>query len=598
MKKYILMFLSSMMLVSCLDTIILPDDKTVDEDFWKTKEDVAAMVNGAYQAMASDDVIARLIVWGDYRSDELLQSTTPTGGIPDALTEISAVNMQTTNMYASWSAFYNVINRCNIVLERAAAVTKEDPNYSQGDYLADRSQMLALRALCYFYLVRNYHDVPYITEAYMNSSQGMQVAQSSPEYILDRCIADLEEAERTPLKAVNFTTSQWQRVGWMTEDAIRTLLADIYLWRASVTHSDADYQKCVDYCDLVIQSKKNQHITSYEDAEGIDYPLVNSQNYYNRLFVTQNAEESIFEIQSRSNIAVAQYFFKYNSNTSGEGWLKASSTLFGSAASQITSINANSNFVFTSSDIRYYASCFAATSSGDANLEVRKMISHLSIENNTRQNRAGIASDEVVDYSNDDSKRKGLDSNYPIYRLPDVLLMKAEALVQLVDTTLDANAQAAQLQVPFTLVQAVNTRALLRSNVADSMKWNSYRSYKKDQMEMLVMQERLREFCFEGKRWYDLLRYNYRHVDYVNGSYDELLADKQDGSGNSTLPEIYDNMKVLMTRSRGGDGPGVRAKMFDESYLYLPIPNADIIVCPLLKQNPAYKDAVQYEKNY
>ena len=588
------MFLSSMMFVSCVDTIILPDDKTVDEDFWKTKEDVAAMVNGAYSAMTANDVIARLIVWGDYRSDEMLISTTPTGGVPDALTEMAAVNMQTTNMYASWSAFYNVINRCNIVLERAEAVMNEDPNYTLGDYQVDRSQMLALRALCYFYLVRNYHDVPYITQAYMVSSQEMQVAQSTPQYVIERCIADLEEAERTPLKALNYTTSQWQRVGWMTDDAIRTLLADIYLWRASITHNAADYQKCIDYCDLVIKSKQDQHVASFDDAEGVDYPLVNSNNYYTRLFGDQNAEESIFELQSRSNVAIAQYFFKYGSNTSGEGWIKASSTLFGAAASQITAINATSNFVFAANDMRYYASCFAATSSGDANLEVRKMISHMSIEKNERQNRASIASSEVVDYS----RGSGLNSNYPIYRLPDVLLMKAEALVQLVDENLEESEKQKQLQVPFTLVQNVNTRALYRANVADSMKWTSYRNYSKEQMEMLVMQERLREFCFEGKRWYDLLRYNYRHADNASASYTQLLADMQGGDDTSALPEIFDNMKMLMTRSRGGDGPGVRAKMYNEAYLYLPIPNSDIIVCPLLKQNPAYKDAVQYEKNY
>ena len=176
--------------------------------------------------------------------------------------------------------------------------------------------------------------------------------------------------------------------------------------------------------------------------------------------------------------------------------------------------------------------------------------------------------------------------------------MKAEALVQLVDENLEESEKQKQLQVPFTLVQNVNTRALYRANVADSMKWTSYRNYSKEQMEMLVMQERLREFCFEGKRWYDLLRYNYRHADNASASYTQLLADMQGGDDTSALPEIFDNMKMLMTRSRGGDGPGVRAKMYNEAYLYLPIPNSDIIVCPLLKQNPAYKDAVQYEKNY
>ena len=33
---------------SCLDTVILPDDITVGEDFWKKKSDVAKMVNAAY----------------------------------------------------------------------------------------------------------------------------------------------------------------------------------------------------------------------------------------------------------------------------------------------------------------------------------------------------------------------------------------------------------------------------------------------------------------------------------------------------------------------------------------------------------------------
>lgn len=30
-------------MVSCVDTVLLPDDKTVDQDFWKTKSDVNQM---------------------------------------------------------------------------------------------------------------------------------------------------------------------------------------------------------------------------------------------------------------------------------------------------------------------------------------------------------------------------------------------------------------------------------------------------------------------------------------------------------------------------------------------------------------------------
>jgi hypothetical protein len=62
----------SLMMVSCVDTLILPDNKTVDEDFWKSKSDVQLMVNGAYQRMLNADVISRLIVWGDLRSEEMI----------------------------------------------------------------------------------------------------------------------------------------------------------------------------------------------------------------------------------------------------------------------------------------------------------------------------------------------------------------------------------------------------------------------------------------------------------------------------------------------------------------------------------------------
>lgn len=569
---------------SCVDTIILPDDKTVDEDFWKTKEDVSAMVNSAYAAMTSDNVLARLIVWGDFRGDEFLRtSSADVSATTTALDEIAAVNMQTTNQYASWAAFYDVINRCNIVLERAEAVMQEDPNYTLGDYQVDRSQMLALRSLCYFYLVRNFRDVPYITEAYMNSSQNMQVAQSDPQFVLERCIADLEEAAKTALAARAYTTSEWRRVGWMTDDAINSLLADIYLWRASVLHNAADYQQCIDYCDKVIASKRSQHVRGRNEVSEKDYPLADAADMYYDLFYAQNAEESIFELQSRSNLAVCQYYYKYKSasNSAGEGWLKAT-PMFGSTASVYNATTSLSNTtLFSASDMRYYAACYLP-SDGEESYDVRKMISENPVTSKTT-----VKAREPYNYG-------GLNRNYNIYRLTDVMLMKAEAQVQQVDTTWTADDQADALRQAFNLIQAVNTRALHQENQGDSMKWNTFRALSKDQFELLVMQERLREFCFEGRRWYDLMRYNYRHVEGV--SYGSTLAELQDAS--STLVPNYSEMLALMTRQRGTEASGVQAKMANEAYLYMPIPNSDLIVCPLLRQNPAYKDSNEYEKTY
>ena len=232
MKKYLYIILSGLLTASCVDTALLPDDKTVDEDFWKKKEDVALMVNGAYSQMTSSDLITRLIVWSDFRSDELVQSTGITGGnIYQQLLQIFTGNTAVTNMYTSWQSFYSVINYCNIVIEKAAGVMAEDPNYTQGDYLNDVAQMKTLRSLCYFYLVRAFRDVPYITKAYMQNSQEMNVPQSAPEVVLNGCIADLKEAAQNIIAPTAY--DGWKSKGWLNRDAVYALLADIYLWKAS-----------------------------------------------------------------------------------------------------------------------------------------------------------------------------------------------------------------------------------------------------------------------------------------------------------------------------------------------------------------------------
>jgi hypothetical protein len=591
MKKYILLFVSSLMLVSCLDTIILPDDKTVDEDFWQTKEQVSSMVNSAYAAMTSDAVMARLIVWGDFRTDEFLapSSNVDVSTTTQALNEIAAVNMQTTNMYGQWAAFYDVINRCNIVLERAEEVMQKDPNYTMGDYQVDRSQMLALRALCYFYLVRNFRDVPYITTAYMNSSQDMNVAQSAPAVVLQHCIEDLEEAAKTALSARGYSTGEWRRVGWLTDDGINALLADIYLWRASVLHSQADYQQCIAYCDKVIASKKSQHVRGRNETVEKEYPLADATDIYGDLFVSQNAEESIFELQSRANTAVCQYYYKYKSasGNSGEGWLRATPIFGGTASVYNTTTSLSNATLYSAGDMRYYAACYLP-STGEESYNVRKMISENPVVAKTM-----TGTRESYNYG-------GLNHNFNIYRLPDVMLMKAEALVEQVDTSATDSVQAIYLRQAFSLVQAVNTRALHPENEADSIRWNGttnltrFRLLNKDQFEQLVLQERMREFCFEGRRWYDLMRYNYRHVNGVD--YNRTLAEIADGG--EALVANFKDMLALMTRQRGTEASGVQAKMVNEAYLYMPIPNSDIIVCPLLRQNPVYKDAKEFEKTY
>lgn len=563
-KKYLSIILSGLLMASCVDTVILPYDKTVDEDFWQTKSDVSLMVNGAYQSMLSSNIIMRLIVWGDFRSDELIRVTSVT---EDDLAEIETINIETTNAYANWASFYSVINDCNIVLEKAPAVTEIDPSYTEGDMLADRAQMLALRSLCYFYLVRNFRDVPYSSTAYMNSSQEFNIGQSAPDSVLACCIADLEEASQNILAADAYT--DWRRVGYFNKDGVNALLADIYLWRASVLHSDSDYQKCIEYCDLVIQSKQDQHEVMPGEIETSVYPLDEGDETFINLYVLQNAEESIFELQfdgsNNSNTGLCQALNRYSSSATSSYMV----------APQMFGLNGEGNVFFQTSDLRYYNACYEVGSGAD-NFKVRKGVTQNPYYWNNPQGKSGQTS-ELRAYN-------GYSQNYIVYRLADVLLMKAEAMTQLATGNDDI-----QLRQAFNIVQEVNKRALYSGTNSDSLKWSAYNTV--ESMETLVLAERLRELCFEGKRWYDLLRYNYRHVEGVD--YSTTLAEQNENG--VTFVENTEEMRKLMARKLSSSS--LPSKMRTEPYLYMPVLQDQIEVNPNLKQNPVYSSSDVYEKN-
>jgi hypothetical protein len=168
------------------------------------------------------------------------------------------------------------------------------------------------------------------------------------------------------------------------------------------------------------------------------------------------------------------------------------------------------------------------------------------------------------------------------------MLMKAEALTAMATADNDI-----RLRQAFNLVQAVNSRSKTVEASGDSIHWAGFNSGI-NAIEDLVMQERLRELAFEGKRWYDLLRYNYRHVDGVD--YTTTLADQAERG--ISFVNNYDDMLKQVIRKYGAEGSSVQTKMKTEPYLYLPIPNSDIEIDPLfLRQNPVYGENDKYKKN-
>ncbi len=561
---------------SCVDTVILPDNKTVDDDFWQKKSEVDAVVSTAYAQLRDESAIRNMIVWGDFRSDELRMATEVPSSATyyTALQQIYSQNIETENAFTSWYPFYSAINYCNLVLEKAEDVIAVDPDYTRGDYEANKAQALALRAFCYFYLTKVFHDIPVTPGAYMNSSADLNAPQAAPDSVLTMCIQDLEEASKNAIPANTY--GDWRDKGYLNKDGINAILADIYLWRASVNRDANDYQKCVDYCDEIIKAKKQAYEESgqrrrwgEEDVEK-DYYLSDYDDMYSDLFGQngQNADESIFELQFRNsnatNRGMDQMYYRYNNASSNSyGYLKAA-PIFGTVKSDGTGIWNNSV------DQRLYEYVYDAANSSVEQFGVRKFVATTSAgTNNTADSHRDTRSNML--------------QNWIFYRLTDVMLMKAEALVQLYELGGKAEGDTRN-EDAFNICKFVNERALSDANKSSyALKYSTY----KDKMESLVLAERARELCFEGKRWFDLMRYNYRHMA-TKADLKTKLSDK-----GYVVVANSDEFFELALRKYAVPS-AIKAKMRDERYLYMPLNQDEVELNPNLTQNPVYKSAAKY----
>ena len=153
------------------------------------------------------------------------------------------------------------------------------------------------------------------------------------------------------------------------------------------------------------------------------------------------------------------------------------------------------------------------------------------------------------------SKRSAAYPNWIFYRLTDVMLMEAEALVERNDSADN------DLRIAFNLANAVYRRSNLAAQDKDSLTFSTYGT--QNQMREFVLLERQRELMFEGKRWFDLVR-----------------KARREGSNGAML----DLAKRKYTKP-----DAVKSKWIKPDMLYLPIFEDELKVNTLLVQNPEYE---------
>lgn len=237
-----------MSMTSCGDFLdIYPLTMVYEDNYWNEKNDVDQIVTGCYTRMQDDDFVRRLFIWGESRSDNTRKGFHPKFSATSAEGYILSENILSTNAYTDWSSFYSVIDRCNLVIQKAPEVAEKDPNYLPSDVQATIAEVTALRALCYFYLVRTFKDVPYYTEAITNDEQELNLPATDGDVIVRNLINDLLAVWPNALKVWPKQSGKDISYGRITQNAIFAMLADMYLWIDDYSNAEKYAQMVIDY---------------------------------------------------------------------------------------------------------------------------------------------------------------------------------------------------------------------------------------------------------------------------------------------------------------------------------------------------------------
>ena len=405
------------------------------------------------------------------------------GGGTDGLETVQAADFitQSDNAMAlyMWRSPWVGIGQCNIVLNSLPGAS------DVSDAVRDRcmGEAYFLRAHYYFLLVRLYGGVPLRLTPY-NPGESTAIARSTREETYAQILSDCQQAiDLLPAKAEYDS----ENVGRACREAALAMMAEIKLTLAPGETSY--YQDVADLCDEI--ASMGYDLTTCNFADNFDATI-------------NNGTESLFEVQYSGSTE-----YDFWGNNPQASWLS-------------TFMLPTQEFMdqWEEGDLRkdltvFYEGCpdfdgkVYKASYSNTGYNVRKFLVTKAVSPEYNTNPA----------------------NFVVYRYADVLLMKAEALNEM--------GQTSEAAAPLNIVRR-------RAGLPDVS------GLSQDQMREAIIHERRMELAFEGHRWFDLIRLG--------------------GDGQYAIDFLHSIGKTNVNRDR----------------LLFPIPQTEMDANPLMTQNPGY----------
>lgn len=500
--KYIVGVSVACCLISCdsyLDTP--PLHQLSDDSWWKTESQAKMMVNECYNHLPGQAIVP----YRDGLSDNAVWRSTNVMG-DGSLTAF------TPKVKDEWK--YDKIAQLNYVLE---GLDKSKEHLTEDAYAHLKAEVRFIRAFLYYDMLFYFGDIPLVTKL-LSVAEAQQTGRAPRQEVLDFVLKELNESLTDIKRNPN------DEIGRVNEGVINAYLSRVYLY-------EKNYDKVLEHTDAVIKGGKYSLYREHDNDK--------ETNSYEELFRPQadgNNKEVILEIQysnplkvhdlNRNMSAGASVYVGWGHMMPLEKFVDEYECIEGHAIGECESLGCK--------HVAERAAIEAVGKYGEYEYRDPRLKSTVVTPGwewkiagkpslvfdpadkdgvdyiQKKPWSTGYVITKWVDMKGENADRVKGHKNITLLRYADVLLMRAEALVE----------SNTHLQEAADLLNQIRSRARMPQNI---------KATSQDDLRKKVRHERRIELAFEGLRYFDIIRW--RICDQVkNGDmYGFAMKDEKTG---------------------------------------------------------------------
>lgn len=463
-KYFIYLLISSLFVTSCDSLDLAPEDYYGSNNFWNNEAQVNGFIYGIHKQIRDAQVYFYLL--GEARGGLQKNGTSSTNTSLDYSSPFKDQDFSKDKTgISAWGGFYGKLLNVNLAIQKieneCAFLTDANRNYYLG-------QLYGIRAFYYFWLYRTYGGVPIVTDVKVldgvTTAEPLYLERSTPKQTLDFIKSDIENSVQ------KFGTNVTMTNGKSTWSKYATLMlkAEVYLWSAKVTTGD--------------QVPATSDLTTAESAlnevKGKFTLLPKFSDVFS--YAKKGNDEIIFALRFLDNEATTNVnLFVYSDNVFVGVKFAKNGKLLGDTLQLKGNGLLRNEYIFP---------LFESFN----DLDSRKTATFLDFYDKAADgttNNGGLVLRKFLGLINSNGNRTYAD-DVPIYRYADVLLMLAEVV----------NKKGGD---PAPYINEIRMRAYGSNyNAAE----HAYTNQGFAANELAILTEKDKEFIYENKRWFDVVR--------------------------------------------------------------------------------------------